>query len=239
MSYQVSPAQAVESAGKLVKEGAFESVKLEGGEEIAEHVLAHRARRHPGDGARRAHAAERARARRVQGAGPRRRGAPSKVLADARALEEAGAYAIVLEAIPPDVAARGDRRRRRCPPSASAPGRGCDGQVLVCTDLLGMSRGHSPKFAKRFAELGDAIVAAFQRYVAEVQAGAFPGPEHAYKANGATDVAAPRICPRRRCVIRRKFSSETRSRPRSPPSSDRRRAPRGSRSQRRRRGSGR
>ena len=62
-------------------------------------------------------------------------------------------------------------------------GAGCDGQVLVCTDLLGLSRGPRPKFAKRFAELGDAAVAAFKTYVADVQKGEFPDADHSYKPN--------------------------------------------------------
>jgi 3-methyl-2-oxobutanoate hydroxymethyltransferase len=66
-------------------------------------------------------------------------------------------------------------------------GSACDGQVLVCTDLLGMSRGHVPKFAKRYAEIGDAIVDAARRYVQEVQSGAFPAPEHTYKPNGSEE----------------------------------------------------
>ena len=72
-------------------------------------------------------------------------------------------------------------------------GAGCDGQVLVCTDLLGMTPGHTPKFAKRYAELGDAVVGAVQRYVAEVQAGTFPAPEHAYKPNHAQVESAGRV----------------------------------------------
>ena len=105
-----------------------------------------------------------------------------KVIADAKALEEAGAYSIVLEAIPPDVAAE-VTRAVSVPTIGIGAGPACDGQVLVCTDLLGMGRGPSPKFAKHYAELGDAIVAATRRYVAEVQGGVFPSAEHAYKAN--------------------------------------------------------
>jgi 3-methyl-2-oxobutanoate hydroxymethyltransferase len=98
-------------------------------------------------------------------------------------LEDAGAYAVVLEAIPPDVAARVTRGDRHPDDRYRRGARECDGQVLVCTDLLGMGRGASPRFAKRFANLADAAVTAVQAYVAEVQAGTFPGPEHAYKPN--------------------------------------------------------
>jgi 3-methyl-2-oxobutanoate hydroxymethyltransferase len=71
-------------------------------------------------------------------------------------------------------------------------GPSCDGQVLVCTDLLGMSRGHAPKFAKHYAELGDAIVAATRRYVDEVRSGAFPAAAQSYKPNSAAE-SGPRV----------------------------------------------
>jgi len=119
----------------------------------------------------------------VQGRGD---GAEAKVLADAKALEEAGAYAIVLEAIPPDLAAK-VTASVGVPTIGIGAGPQCDGQVLVCTDLLGMGRGHSPKFAKAYAQLGDAIVAATRRYVDEVQSGAFPAEEHSYKPNHAAE----------------------------------------------------
>ncbi len=191
MSYQASTTQAIESAGKLVKEGGFESVKIEGGLEVAESV-----RRmvqagipvmgHVGLTPQSVHAFG---GFKVQGRGA----GAEKVLEDARALAEAGAYAIVLEAIPPDLAAQ-VTSELLVPTIGIGAGRGCDGQVLVCTDLLGMSRGHSPRFAKHFAELGDAIVDAMKGYVREVEAGTFPGPEHTYKPNGLADAAdAPAI----------------------------------------------
>ena len=188
MSYQVSSTQAVESAGKLVKDGACESVKLEGGEDFAEHVW--RIVRagvpvmgHVGLMPQSVHALG---GFKVQGRG---QDAEAKVLADAKALEEAGAYAIVLEAIPPDLAER-VTASVGVPTIGIGAGPRCDGQVLVCTDLLGMGRGHSPKFAKAYAQLGDAIVAATRRYVDEVQSGAFPAEEHSYKPNRATESGA-------------------------------------------------
>jgi 3-methyl-2-oxobutanoate hydroxymethyltransferase len=185
MSYQVSPEQAVENAGRLVKEGAFEAVKLEGGDEIAEHV-----RRivragvpvmgHVGLQPQSVHALG---GFKMQGRGGE---AAAKIVADARSLAEAGAYAIVLEAIPPDVA-RQVTAAVDVPTIGIGAGAGCDGQVLVCTDLLGMSRGHAPKFAKHFAEIGDAIVEATARYVADVRSGAFPSAEHSFKPNHIDD----------------------------------------------------
>ena len=198
MSYQVSSTQAVESAGKLVKDGGCESVKLEGGEDFAEHAW--RIVRagipvmgHVGLMPQSVHALG---GFKVQGRGD---GAEAKVLADAKALEEAGAYAIVLEAIPPDLAAK-VTASVGVPTIGIGAGPRCDGQVLVCTDLLGMGRGHSPKFAKAYAQLGDAIVAATRRYVDEVQSGAFPAEEHSYKPNAAAAESGPRVSEQGRVV---------------------------------------
>jgi 3-methyl-2-oxobutanoate hydroxymethyltransferase len=181
MSYQVSAADAVQNAGRLIKDGAFESVKLEGGEEMAEHVW--RIVRagvpvmgHVGLTPQSVHALG---GFKVQGRGE---SAAAKVVRDAVAIKEAGAYAVVLEAIPPDVAER-VTAAIGIPTIGIGAGPACDGQVLVSTDLLGMSRGHTPKFAKRYAGLGDVIVDAVRRYMQEVQAGAFPAAEHAYEPN--------------------------------------------------------
>jgi 3-methyl-2-oxobutanoate hydroxymethyltransferase len=181
MSYQVSAHQAVESAGKLMKEGAFESVKLEGGAEVAEAIF--RIVRagipvvgHVGLTPQSVHALG---GFKVQGRGGE---AAEKLISDARALEQAGAFAIVLEAIPPDLAAQ-VTSEVTVPTIGIGAGNACDGQVLVCTDLLGMMRGHSPKFAKRYAELGDEIVGAVKEYVGEVRSRSFPSQAHTYKPN--------------------------------------------------------
>lgn len=182
MSFQVSAAQALENAGKLVKDGSCESVKLEGGEEVAEHV-----RRivtagipvmgHVGLTPQSVHAMG---GFKVQGKSEE---AADRVLAGARALEEAGAYAIVLEAIPPDLAQE-ITNAVGVPTIGIGAGAGCDGQVLVCYDMLGMYPDLKPKFAKRFAEVGEQILGAMRGYIDEVQARTFPGPEHTFKANG-------------------------------------------------------
>jgi 3-methyl-2-oxobutanoate hydroxymethyltransferase len=190
MSFQVSPAQAVENAGKMMKEGAFESVKIEGGTEIAEHVarmvsMGIPVMGHVGLTPQRVHALG---GFKVQG---KSEAAADQILADALAVEQAGAYAVVLEAMPSDVAAR-VTRALRIPTIGIGSGVACDGQVLVCTDLLGMSRGKSPKFVKRFAELADAIVGATKTYVDEVRAGAFPDAKHSYETSHAPADAPPR-----------------------------------------------
>jgi 3-methyl-2-oxobutanoate hydroxymethyltransferase len=181
MSFQVSATQAVENAGKLVKDGMAESVKLEGGQEVAEHV--HRIVRagipvmgHVGLTPQSVHALG---GYRVQGKG---QSAADGIVADAIALEQAGAYAIVLEAMPPDAAAE-VTDAVTVPTIGIGAGAGCDGQVLVCYDMLGMTLGHTPKFAKHFAEIGDQIDSAIQDYVQEVREGSFPGPEHCYRTN--------------------------------------------------------
>ncbi len=189
MSFQVSSTQALESAGKLVKEGMAHSVKLEGGQEVAEHVF--RITRagipvmgHVGLTPQSVHALG---GFKVQG---KSEDAAERLVADARALQEAGVYSIVLEAMPPDVAER-VTQAIAVPTIGIGAGPSCDGQVLVCTDLLGMTLGHRPKFAKAFADLGKQIEEAAAAYVDEVQAGAFPGAEHTYKASRTDDQPAP------------------------------------------------
>jgi 3-methyl-2-oxobutanoate hydroxymethyltransferase len=188
MSFQLSPAQALENAGKMVKEGGFESIKLEGGAEVAEHVdrIVHAGipvMGHVGLTPQSVHAFG---GFKVQG---KTEEAADRIIAGARALEQAGVYAIVLEAMPPDVASR-VTEAVGVPTIGIGAGRGCDGQVLVCTDLLGMSQGHAPKFAKRFAELGEAIMGATRQYVAEVRSGVFPDAAHEYKPALAARTAA-------------------------------------------------
>jgi 3-methyl-2-oxobutanoate hydroxymethyltransferase len=188
MSFQVSPEQAVANAGKMMKEGAFESVKLEGGTEVAEQVLRMVAvgipvMGHVGLAPQKVHSLG---GFRVQGKSEE---GADRILADALALEQAGVYAIVLEAMPAAVAAR-VTRAVRVPTIGIGSGKECDGQVLVCTDLLGMSRGRVPRFVKRYAELGDDIVRATRAFADEVRSGAFPGPEHSY--DPVLEPASPR-----------------------------------------------
>ncbi|MFZ5889740.1 MAG: 3-methyl-2-oxobutanoate hydroxymethyltransferase [Myxococcota bacterium] len=178
MSFQVSPTQALENAGRMVKDGGFEAVKLEGGERYHEHVRNIVAAGIPvmGHLGLLPQSVHTMGGFRVQG---RDESSAERLLRDARLLEEAGAYAIVLEGIPSELA-------RRVTESIAIPtigigaGPHCDGQVLVCYDFLGMYSEVRPKFVKRFAELGDAVVAATRAYVAEVQSNIFPGAEHSF-----------------------------------------------------------
>lgn len=185
MSFQVSATQALENAGKLIQEGMAESVKLEGGEDIAEHVR--RITRagipvmgHVGLTPQSVHAMG---GFRVQGKG---HDEAARIVADALALEEAGAYAVVLEAMPPD-AAEQVTAALSIPTIGIGAGPRCDGQVLVCYDMLGMTPGRTPKFTKQFANLGDRVRAASAQFVAEVKDGAFPAREHCYKSNASRE----------------------------------------------------
>lgn len=182
MSFQVSSAQALENAGRMMKDGGFESVKLEGGQEVAEHVRRIVAAGipvmgHVGLTPQSVHAMG---GFKVQG---KTEDDAARLLRDARALEDAGAYAIVLEAIPPDLAEE-ITSAVSVPTIGIGAGVGCDGQVLVCYDMLGMYPDLRPRFAKRFSEVGEQIMEATRAYVAEVQSRAFPGPEHTFKPNG-------------------------------------------------------
>lgn len=179
MSYQARLEQAVENAGRLMKEGGAHAVKVEGGEEVAEAV--YRMVRagipvmgHVGLTPQSVHAMG---GFRVQG---RTAGAAAEILNGARALEDAGAYAVVLEGMPSEVAAR-IRRSLEIPCIGIGAGPDCDGQVLVIYDLLGLGRGRTAKFVKRYAELGDAVVEAVSSFRQEVETGAFPTEAHTYR----------------------------------------------------------
>jgi 3-methyl-2-oxobutanoate hydroxymethyltransferase len=202
MSFQVSAEQALVAAGTMLKQGSFEAVKVEGGVVIADTV-ARMVRAgvpvmgHVGLTPQSVHAMG---GFRVQG---KSEAAAASVLEDAQALEQAGAYAIVLEGLPADLG-------RRITASVGVPtigigaGQHCDGQVLVCYDFLGMYRDVKPKFVKRFAELGDAVERATAEYVKQVQAGDFPGDEHCFgmaeskrlgEPTGAREVVSPAAPP--------------------------------------------
>jgi 3-methyl-2-oxobutanoate hydroxymethyltransferase len=180
MTYQVSPTQALENAGRFLREAQVQSVKLEGGVRMAETI-----RRlvesgipvmaHVGLTPQSVHAMG---GFRVQG---RSEDEAKVVLEDALAVEQAGAYAVLLEGIPSELATR-ITERLAVPTIGIGAGSGTDGQVLVCNDLLGMDLSFAPKFVKRYARLEEVVVGAVRSYVDEVKSGVFPGPEHAFSA---------------------------------------------------------
>ncbi len=178
MSFQLSAEDALRNAGKLMKEGACEAVKLEGGAEVAPHVARIVSAGIPVMGhigllPQSVHAMG---GFKVQG---KQEDEADRLIRDARALEDAGCYSIVIEGVPADVAGR-ITEAVAVPTIGIGAGPQCDGQVLVCYDFLGMFRGLRPKFVKRYAELGDAVVEATRAYVDEVRAGAFPTEAHSF-----------------------------------------------------------
>jgi 3-methyl-2-oxobutanoate hydroxymethyltransferase len=182
LSYQVSVEDALRNAGRLVKEGGAEAVKLEGGLAMAATIRALAAVDIPvmGHVGLTPQSVHRMGGHRVQG---RRRGRGpgerERVIADALAVEEAGAFAVVLEGIPLDLAAE-ITARLEIPTIGIGAGPHCDGQILVLHDVLGLFDRLAPKFVKRYAELGEAAGAALARYAEEVRGGAFPDDAHAF-----------------------------------------------------------
>jgi 3-methyl-2-oxobutanoate hydroxymethyltransferase len=114
----------------------------------------------------------------------------ARILADAKGLEEAGAFSVVLEGMPSELAAR-ITQALRIPTIGIGAGPSTDGQVLVYHDMLGLTTGKAPKFVKRYANLAEEISRAATRYMEDVRNGTFPGPEHEYSANGSA--AAPKV----------------------------------------------
>jgi 3-methyl-2-oxobutanoate hydroxymethyltransferase len=174
LSYQVSPRQAVRSAGRMLKAGAT-AVKLEGGERMADAVAACTRADIPVM----AHVGLTPQSVHRLGGFKVQRDA-TRVLADAKAVEQAGAFALLVEGVPSDLAAK-VTAAVSIPTIGIGAGPACDGQVLVFHDLLGLFDALRPKFVKRYAELGEAVRSAVRAYCQDVRAGTFPGPEHEFK----------------------------------------------------------
>ena len=180
MSYHVSTAEAVSNAGRLVQEGGAHAVKLEGGAERASVIAAITSAQIPVMG----HIGLTPQSYHVQG-GFKVQGrgdeASERLLADALAIQEAGAYSLVLEGIPKELATR-ISDALDIPTIGIGAGNGCDGQVLVVQDLLGMDERFKPRFVKRYAELGSTIRAAVGAFITDVRSGAFPDDAHSFHA---------------------------------------------------------
>lgn len=179
MSYQASVADAVRNGGRLLAETGCQAVKLEGGTRSADAVEAMVDAGIPvmGHLGLTPQSVNVLGGFKVQG---REDGAAERLIAEAQRLEQAGVFAIVLETIPGDVAAQ-VTAAIRVPTIGIGAGVHCDGQVLVCYDLLGMVEGFSPRFLKRYANLGDAVRAATKDYVGEVKERTFPTDEHTFR----------------------------------------------------------
>jgi 3-methyl-2-oxobutanoate hydroxymethyltransferase len=187
MSYHVSTEQAITSAGRFIQEAGMHAVKLEGGGRVVEltrrltemgiPVMGHLGLTpqfvHQMGGFK------------VQG---KSQAQAARILEDAKELEQAGAFSIVLEGIPGPLGSS-VTRALRVPTIGIGAGSGTDAQVLVFHDMLGLTTGKAPKFVKRYANLAEEISRAVTRFAAEVGSGTFPGPEHEYSANGSTPAA--------------------------------------------------
>lgn len=180
LSYQVSIPDAIANAGRILKETRAAAVKLEGGADWAPTIAALVRAGIPvmGHLGFTPQAVHQLGGVRVQGRGP---GGTERLVEDARKLEEAGVFAVVLELMPTP-AADAVTAAVSVPTIGIGAGPGCDGQVLVLHDLLGLNEGFTPKFLKRYAELGGAVRDAVGRYGDEVRSGTYPGPEHSRSA---------------------------------------------------------
>ena len=183
MSYEPGVDTALASATRLVREAGVRAVKLEGGRGVVPQIKALVAAGIPVVG----HIGltpQRAAVLggfRVQG---KTAAAAQALLADAQALESAGCFALVLEAVPTRVAEL-ITNSIGIPTIGIGAGSACDGQVLVMHDMLGLNTGHVPKFVKKYAEVADTVRNAFRAYAADVAAGTFPGPEHGFSMDAA------------------------------------------------------
>ena len=178
MSYQTGVYDALTNAGRLMKEARANAVKLEGGVEVCEQikaivsagipVVAHIGLTPQSVNAFGGH--------KVQG---KTEAAAKKLLEDALAVEAAGAFAVVIDGVPAKLAEL-ITKKLTIPTIGIGAGAACDGQVLVYQDMLGMYSDFTPKFVKKFSNVGEVMKAAFAQYIEEVQNGVFPSEEHCY-----------------------------------------------------------
>jgi 3-methyl-2-oxobutanoate hydroxymethyltransferase len=178
MSYQSSVEKAVENAGRFLKEAGCDAIKLEGGVRVAPQiraivdagiiVMGHIGLTPQSSGQLGGHKAQ-----------GRTLEAARMVVADALAVQKAGAHMILLEAIPPEVAGH-IRLTLAIPALSIGAGLDCDGQLLIVSDMIGQFQAFTPKFVKKYCNVAEVITAAMKQYVSEVRAGAFPEDEHCY-----------------------------------------------------------
>lgn len=183
LSYELDPREAARHAGRLIKEGGAHAVKVEGGIEIAPTVKELLRVNIPvmGHLGLTPQSVHRLGGYKVQG---RRPADAEKIVTDARILEGAGVFAVVLEAVPEELA-REATRKLSVPTIGIGAGASCDGQILVVDDLLGLGEGPAPKFVKRYADLRPVMLDAVKRWSADVRSSAFPGPGQTYGSTPA------------------------------------------------------
>lgn len=179
LSYQVTVEEALRNAGRVMKETGAHGVKLEGGDAMAETVRALVRAGIPvmGHIGLTPQSLHQLGGYRVQGRG---RAQADKLRSDARFLEEAGAFAVVLELVPAGVAAD-ISRALAIPTIGIGAGPGCDGQVLVLHDMLGLNEGFAPKFLKTYADLAGTVRSAVRAFAEDVRQGRYPGKEHSFE----------------------------------------------------------
>ena len=182
LSYQASVEEAVHNGGRLLKEAGMHAVKLEGGGPTAVEAtrrLTEAGIPVMGHVGLTPQSVNRLGGFKVQGKDPK---VAARIFEDARELEAAGAFSIVLEGIPSPLASK-ITAALAVPTIGIGAGPGCDGQVLVVHDLLGLTTGRKPRFVKAYANLGEQVVEAARRYAAEVAEGVFPDAEHSYSGS--------------------------------------------------------
>ncbi len=177
-SYEAGPDQALATAFRLMKEGGAQAVKLEGGVRVAPQIqkiveAGIPVMAHIGFTPQSEHALG---GFRVQGRGA----GADKLLADAHAVQEAGAFAVVLEMVPAEIAGQ-VTKELSIPTIGIGAGADCDAQVLVWPDMAGLNGGRVPKFVKKYADLRGELLRAAKEYADEVRGGIFPGPEHSFE----------------------------------------------------------
>lgn len=176
-SYEVGPQQALESSIRFFKEGGAHAIKLEGGERIAPQIAALTAAGIPvmGHVGFTPQSVNSLGGYRVQGRGD----GADQLIADAIAVQEAGAFGVVMEMVPAELAAQ-ITRKLTIPTIGIGAGHETDAQVLVWQDMAGYTQGKTAKFVKRYANVGEDLSQAARTYAAEVASSVFPGPEHSY-----------------------------------------------------------
>ncbi|MEE4313545.1 MAG: 3-methyl-2-oxobutanoate hydroxymethyltransferase [Desulfofustis sp.] len=179
LSYQVSVEEAVRNAGRFHKEAAVDAIKLEGGKRVCPQIRA------IADGGMlvMGHIGLTPQSSGQQGgfkAQGRHAAAAKELIEDALAIEEAGAFALLVEAVPPEVC-KIMRDRLAIPVYSIGAGVDADGQLMICSDVLGIFQAFTPKFVKKYENLGGKTVEAFKQYVADARSKAFPADEHTYK----------------------------------------------------------
>ncbi|MGY1635972.1 3-methyl-2-oxobutanoate hydroxymethyltransferase [Geodermatophilus sp. SYSU D00742] len=177
-SYEAGPQQALASAVRLMKEGGAQAVKLEGGVRVAPQIRALTeagipVMAHIGFTPQSEHALG---GFRVQGRGA----GAEQLLADAHAVQEAGAFSVVMEMVPAEIAGQ-VTKELAIPTIGIGAGADCDAQVLVWPDMAGMTGGRVPRFVKKYADLRGELLRAAREYADDVRSGTFPGPEHSFE----------------------------------------------------------